>query len=128
MNIDKYLNNTRQTADGIVYKDEDAFNNNPKAICYISEYGLEELQEHQEDGEDLTDKEIVEHGIGVTREAIRDEIVSSLAENNVKTTTEEVESKGIVEFVFGELNWCYLPSFLDNVPLDEWFFEDEEEY
>jgi hypothetical protein len=128
MNIDKYLNNTRQTADGIVYKDEDAFNNNPKAICYISEYGLEDLMDCKEDGEDLTDKEIVEQGIGVTREVIRDEIVNSLAENNVKTTTEEVESKGIVKFVFGELNWSCLNSFLDNVPLDEWFFNDEEEF
>lgn len=73
MNIEKYLNNTTQTSEGIIYKNEDAFLNK-KGICHIGEFGLETLEELRQQGKDLTDEEMVEHGVGNTYDSIIEEV------------------------------------------------------
>lgn len=73
LNIEKYLNNTTQTSEGEIYKDEEAFNNKT-GICHIGEYGLESLKELLQAGEDLTDDELVEKGIADTYDTIIEEV------------------------------------------------------
>lgn len=94
MNIDKYIDNQTQTDNGCVYKDYNAFANNPSAICYIPEYSLSDLQECRENGEDLTDSEIIERGIGDTRETITNAVLEFLSVMDIDTNKEELESKG----------------------------------
>jgi hypothetical protein len=60
MNIDKYLDNAIQTDNGYCYKDDNAFDNDFDAICYVPEAELDEFDEMQSEGEDKTDKELIE--------------------------------------------------------------------
>ena len=58
-----FVNNVINTDNGVIYKNEEIFENNHDEICYISEYGLEELEELIKEGKNLTEIEIIEKGI-----------------------------------------------------------------
>ena len=63
----RFLDNTEITMNGEVYKNTEAFERKNDEVCYISEYGLQELAEQDHE---LTDKEIVEKGIGESYNSI----------------------------------------------------------
>ena len=116
MNIDKYLGNTTQTMNGVVYKNEDAFNSHI-GICYIGEYGLEELEEYRDRGEDLTDKEIVAKGIGSTYDSIIEECEERWEELNDAQgdNYEDFDLNHCAELVFDEADWTYISTIIDQL-------------
>ena len=114
MNIDKYLGNTTPTMNGVVYKNENAFNNR-RGVCYVSEYGLAELEEYRERAEDLTDDEIVAKGIGSTYDSIIKECKERWGELN-NTQGEKCEVYDLnyyAELVFNEADWAYISTTID---------------
>jgi hypothetical protein len=74
MNIEKYLNNQTETENGYVYKREDYETAPDNEIVYIGEFDLATLQTFCDDGEDLTDNEIIEKSFGDSRNSIRQTI------------------------------------------------------
>lgn len=77
MNIEKYLNNQTKTENGYVYKREDYTTAPDNEIVYIGEFDLATLQTFCDDGEDLTDNEIIEKSLGDSRDSIRQTIKDS---------------------------------------------------
>ena len=113
MNIDKYLDNTTSTNNGVVYKNENAFNNHI-GVCYVSEYGLSDLEEYRERGKDLTDDEIVAKGIGSTYDSIIEECKERWGELN-ETQGEVYDLNHYAEFVFDEADWAYVSTIIDQM-------------
>ena len=108
------------TDDGFVYKDYEAFKSGT-GICYISEYGLEDLNEKLIDLEaryensGMTDEEyrneraeILEH-CGETRQSIIDQIRDAFGDNYM-LTDEQIEH--FAGFVFGLADWAYIATYL----------------
>lgn len=116
------------TDDGFVYKDYEAFKTG-NGICYISEYGLEDLDEKLTDLEaryknsGMTDEEyrneraeILEH-CGETRQSIIDQIRDAFGDNYM-LTDEQIEC--FAGDVFGLANWAYIATYLtENFDLDD---------
>ena len=98
MNIDKYLDNTTSTNNGVVYKNENAFNSHI-GVCYVREYGLSDLEEYRERGKDLSDDEIVAKGIGSTYDSIIEECEERWGELN-DAQGEVYDLDQYAEFVF----------------------------
>lgn len=113
MNIDKYLNNTEQTMNGVVFKDRNAFNKK-KGVCYIGEYGLEELESLREEGIDLTDDEIVEKGVGSSYASIKSEVGDKWKELNDEVK-EECSIEEIVADVFESSDWTFISTTIDQM-------------
>ena len=122
-NIDKYINSTEQTANGEVYKNCDAFANNPKSICYIGEYDLLDLRE-MGIGEDLTDTQLIEGGMAESRETICNAIIEELHERGIDATREQITENGLLEDVFNNLDWCCLCTYLEDASIEDFFGED----
>lgn len=116
MNINNYLNNTTQTMNGVVYKNEDAFKSQI-GICYIGEYGLEILEECLNNGEDLTDEEIVEKGIGSTYDSIIEECKERWEELNDAQgdNYEDFDLNHCAELVFDEADWTFISTMIDQL-------------
>jgi hypothetical protein len=55
---------TEYSENGQIYKDMEKFYNK-KGVCYISEYGIEEFYEKINNGEKLTEQDIIDLYIGV---------------------------------------------------------------
>jgi hypothetical protein len=108
MNIDKYLNNVTYTDNGLVYKDNDKYKQDSNAVCYISEYSLEDLDTLKEQGKDLTDEEIKSQGIGYSRDMIREAIKERLGVSDNK-----INEKNFDDDVFEELSWQHVSTYLD---------------
>lgn len=107
----RFLGNTEITMNGEVYKNTEAFERKNDEVCYISEYGLEELAEQDHE---LTDKEIVEKGIGESYNSILeqakeywDEFVEEQRENGA--TDEEIGTvEDLAQLAFQEVDWQYV--------------------
>lgn len=113
MNIDKYLNNTEQTMNGVVFKDRNAFEKK-EGICYIGEYGLEELERLKEEGVDVTDEDILEYSIGSTYASIKSE-VEERWEDFDDEIKEECSIEDIVEDVFESSDWTFISTTIDQM-------------
>lgn len=107
----RFLDNTEITMNGEVYKNTEAFERKNDEVCYISEYGLQELAEQDHE---LTDKEIVEKGIGESYNSILEqakeywnEFVEMEHENGA--TDEEIGTvEDLAEYAFQEVDWQYV--------------------
>jgi len=107
----RFLDNTEETLNGFVYKNTEAFDRKNDEVCYISEYGLQELAEWDHE---LTDKEIVEKGIGESYNSILeqakeywDEFVEDQRENGA--TDEEIGTvEDLAQLAFQEVDWQYV--------------------
>ena len=116
------------TDDGTVYKDYEAFKTG-NGICYISEYGLEDLDEKLTDlkaryeNSSMTDEEyrneraeILEH-CGETRQSIIDQVLDAFGDNYM-LTDEQIEYFAVD--VFGLANWAYIATYLtESFDLDD---------
>ena len=124
------------TDEGFVYKDYEAFKSGT-GICYISEYGLEDLDEKLTDLEaryensGMTDEEyrneraeILEH-CGETRQSIIDQVRDAFGDNYM-LTDEQIEY--FADDVFGLANWAYIATYLsESFDLDD-FIEFDHGY
>lgn len=71
MNIKKYINGQIRTENGCVYKRGDYHVALSNEIVYIDESSLAELEIMASQGNDLTDDEIINQGLGYSRESIK---------------------------------------------------------
>lgn len=109
-NIDKYINNTTQTSNGVVFKDNDAFKAK-KGICYISEYALEAITikaENEEDW-DADDEELIEMQVAETYETIKAQC-EDFAENHPEDFEEMFGSDiyNMIVYIFFKADWAYI--------------------
>lgn len=111
MNIDKYIENACQTSNGYCYKSQETFDNNFDGVCYIGEYDLEELENMQSEGIDLTDEEIIEK-YGYSHNSIRQIILEYMQQYNSKYRLEELVESGLDCIVFDIVNWQCPETFL----------------
>ena len=110
----KYLDNTTTTYNGVIYiKDGWEFADNDE-IVYISEYGLEDIEELLSKGECLTDKQLVERGIASTKNSVRAEIKASYP----NATDEWIDRHNLVADIINECSWEYTSTMIDT--MDSW--------
>ena len=114
------------TDNGVVYKDYEAFKSGV-GICYISEYGLEDLEDKLDEldqrkqfltGEEyLAERaEILEH-CGETRQSIIEQVREAFGDDYM-LTDEQVEYFAID--VFGLADWACIATYLaENFDLDD---------
>ena len=121
-----FVNNVINTDNGVIYKNEEIFENNHDEICYIPEYGLEELEELIKEGENLNEKEIIEKGIGFSRNSlIRDIIIfydetcteEQIQEGKLKYDNKVIDVKktGLDKSVFEYLDWTYPTTLMSDI-------------
>lgn len=101
MNIEKYLNNQTETENGHVYKREDYTTAPDNEIVYIGEYDLGELQTFCDDGEDLTDEEMLEQGIGDTKITIR----RTIKDYWPNATDEWIDKHSLIDCIIQACTW-----------------------
>ena len=118
MNIDKYIDNVTSTDNGYCYKDDNAFDNNFDAICYINEAGLEELGEYRSEGYDFTDKELLERCIAYSRNSLRQLILEYMQRYDPKFRLEDVVESEIDVIVFQFCDWEFPETFLGESELE----------
>lgn len=117
-----------QTDQGIVYKDMEAFRTGV-GICYISEYGLEELHEkltdlearyensNMTDMEYLAERRDILENCGETRQSIIDQVREAFGDDYLMTD-EQVEY--FAEAVFNLADWAYIATYLtENFDIDD---------
>lgn len=100
-----YFTNDYLSIDGLgygyVFKDERAFREDPKAVCYIPEYGFADAEEVEIDGERCYRAEEVD---GYTREQLE-----ALVDGEVDCDTGEVIP---LDYFFWKLEWAYPETYL----------------
>jgi len=121
-----FVNNIINTDNGVIYKNEEIFENNHDEICYIPEYGLEELEELIKEGKNLNEIEIIEKGIGFSRNSlIRDIIIfydetcteEQIQEGKLKYDNKVIDVKktGLDKSVFEYLDWTYPTTLMSDI-------------
>ena len=114
------------TDNGVVYKDYEAFKSGV-GICYISEYGLEDLEDKLEQletrsqflsGEEyLAERKKILEECGETRQSIIDQVRDAFGDNYM-LTDEQVEY--FASDVFQLADWAYISTYLcQNFDLDD---------
>lgn len=115
--MSRYINNSITTDNGTCFKDYEAFKNNPDDVCYVSEYGLEDIEELEQSMGDTTDKHLVENGVAFTRNSLKTEVLayfgSEEAVNEVLVLEEMDSIDEFVECMFNELDWQYPSTWLN---------------
>lgn len=108
------------TGEGFVYKDSEAFRSG-KGICYISEYGLEELDENLTDLEaryensNMTEEEYraeradILAQCGETRQTIIDQVREAFGDDYLMT---DAQVDYYAEDVFELADWAYICTYL----------------
>lgn len=121
MNGDEIFNyEGGNTGEGYVYKDSDAFRSG-EGICYISEYGLEELNYNLTELEMLyknseisyekyqSERNKILSTCGETRQTIIEQVKDAFSDNCLMTD-EQVED--FAEDVFNIADWAYISTYL----------------
>lgn len=122
------------TGEGYVYKDMDAFYNG-EGICYISEYGLEDLHENLTDlqaryeNSEMTDEEYrrerqdILDNCGETRQTIIDQVMDAFGDDYLLTPK---QAAYFAEDVLELAEWAYICTYLaENFELDDSIEYDE---
>jgi hypothetical protein len=121
-----FVNNVINTDNGVIYKNEEIFENSHDEICYIPEYGLEDLEELIKEGKNLNEIEIIEKGIGFSRNSlIRDIIIfydetcteEQIQESKLKYNNKVIDVKktGLDKSVFEYLDWSYPTTLMSDI-------------
>lgn len=125
---------------GVIFKDYEAFHTG-KGICYVSEYGLEDIDEqltelqaiyeNTKPGEEgyLTDEEYRQRreeiilSIAETRQTIIDQVREAFGEDYMLT---DAQVEYFAEDVFGLADWAYISTYLaENFEMDDTIEYDE---
>ena len=121
-----FANNVINTDNGVIYKNEEIFENNHDEICYIPEYGLEELEELIKGGKNLNEIEIIESRIGFSRNSLIREIIifydetcteEQIQENKLKYNNKviDVKKSGLDKSIFEYLDWSYPTTLMNDI-------------
>lgn len=108
-NIEKYLRASGDQfspyGNGVIYKNDDAFKAENDEICYISEGGLDDIEDLFIEGKDLTDNELIEQGIAESYSSIIKQIIDAEFECNL--TPHE-----IAEYLYYNADWAYISTYI----------------
>lgn len=85
--------------EGFIFKDEDAFENDKDAVCYIPEHAFDDVEYVKIDGEDYYREDNLECYTRADLEAMVDEF-------NNDHEFEDDEEPLCVEYFFESLEWC----------------------
>ena len=121
------------TDNGVVYKDYEAFKTGV-GICYISEYGLEDLEDKLEElnqrkqwltAEDyLAERKKILEECGETRQSIIDQVREAFGDDYLMT---DEQVAYFAEGVFGLADWACIATYLaENFNLDDYIQYDYE--
>ena len=114
MNIDKFLDNRVDTANGYCYKNEDAFEHDLNAICYIGEHDCYELEDARDASSDFSDEELKEHDVAYSRTTLR-QVIADFYEISV----DDVIANNMDAKVFGAIDWQCPETYLNEVDVEE---------
>ena len=114
------------TDNGVVYKDSEAFKTGV-GICYISEYGLEELEEKLDElnqrkqwltAEDyLAERKKILEECGETRQSIIDQVREAFGDDYLMT---DKQVEAFADDVFGLADWACIATYLaENFEIDD---------
>lgn len=120
------------TDNGVVYKDCEAFNTG-EGICYISEFGLEDLEEKLGEldqrkqfltGEEyLAERKKILQECGETRQTIIDQVKEAFGDDYLMT---EAQLEYFADDVFGLADWASICTYLaENFEIDDCVQFDE---
>ena len=117
-NIDNYLCNVTQTADGVVYKNRKPFAEiGDDEILYMSEYNIIALLDFETLGYDLTDKELADLGFAETKRTITDSLLSEYPSLDEET----VKEQHLVELVLDCCTWQSASTAIARLAEDEYY-------
>lgn len=112
--MQKYLDNTTATENGVIYiKDKWKLADNDE-IVYIGEYGLDEIEKRLNDGESLTDAQLVGLGIASTKNSIREEIKMYYPD----ATDKWIDRHNLIEDIISNCSWECTSTMIDQ--MDNW--------
>jgi hypothetical protein len=119
-NIEKYIDNRTITNDGCgyIYKDEKAFNNDPSAICYISESQFDDLCEMKKEGRDMTDEELLNQGYAYSRTKLRNEVYIYMTDFRKDVSYVDVAAYDLDRILFNHLEWQNPYTWLSDSEID----------
>ena len=114
------------TDNGVVYKDYEAFKTG-EGICYISEYGLEDLEDKLEEldqrkrfmtaEEYLAERKKILEECGETRQSIIDQVREACGDDYLMT---DAQIEYFAEDVFELADWAYISTYLvENFDIDD---------
>lgn len=114
----RFLDKIEGTDNGLVYKSIEAFERKNDEVCYISEGGLQELREYDHE---LTDKEIIEEGIGESYNTILqscreyiDEVRKAMVwHGETEKEANKMTSEKLAIDIFQSADWAYICTYLD---------------
>ena len=118
---------TEYSENGQIYKDMEKFYNK-KGVCYISEYGIEEFYEKINNGEKLTEQDIIDLYIGVDYRTCLSLVDNYLRDYGIRTENAVLEI--IAESILYSCDWQYFDTELNDQDiehLEEWVKNLEEE-
>ena len=117
---------TECSENGQIYKDMEKFYNK-KGVCYISEYGIEEFDEKINNGEKLTEQDIIDLYIGVDYRTCLSLVDNYLRDYGIRTENAVLEI--IAESILCSCDWQYFDTELNDQDiehLEEWVKKLEE--
>lgn len=108
----RFLDNTTLTMNGVVFKDYDAFEREGDEVCYISEYGLEELYEADHE---MTDEEIINQGIGDSYNSIVKKCEENLDRYNEGLDEIDKIHSPITwaRSIWEDADWAYISTYIE---------------
>lgn len=109
-----FLDNAEQTENGRIYRDKDYRNTPDDAIVYIGEFDLGVLQSFYNDGEDLTEEEMLKQGIGDTKATIR----RTIKDYWINATDEWIDKHDLINCIISECTWESPATMIDQ--MGEW--------
>ena len=117
---------TECSENGQIYKDMEKFYNK-KGVCYISEYGIEEFDEKINNGEKLTEQDIIDLYLGVDYRTCLSLVDNYLRDYGIRTENAVLEI--IAESILCSCDWQYFDTELNDQDiehLEEWVKKLEE--
>lgn len=115
----RYLDDTTETENGTIYRKEDWEKADDDEIIYIGEYGLDDLTRKVEEGEVMTDKQLVEEGIASTKNSIRAEIKQYYP----NATDEWIDKHDLIADIIQSCSWEYTATMVDQ--MGDWDIWDD---
>jgi len=122
-NIDKYISikNLVHGQECLIYKVDDELYDKcgEDEVIYIGDYGLQELQDIDERGQDVTDEEIVRK-YGASKRSIRQEL-----KDVWDVDDEYIDKYNLVYMIWEFCDWTYTSTAVEEL-YDSWDFEANE--
>lgn len=120
MNIDRYITDIRQSDGGVYYKNPAPFDSiADDEILYVSEEGIEILNDNKSMGYDFTDDELVRLGFADTKQTIREDLQTEYP----VLTDDDIDSNSLIQTIFDLCSWQHPSTVIAGLWEDDGFME-----